>query len=103
MASRVKITGIKEVTAAATALKAVDREVRTQVNRNLRSAAGGIWNQSEVDRLTRTRMDKAVFRGTSVRARAVGGSLLSASRPCLPGRAHAAGVFRAPKQKSYKY
>jgi hypothetical protein len=101
MASRVKVEGIREVTAAATALKAVDREVRTQVNRNLRSAAGDIWNQSEVDRLTRTRMDKAVFRGTSVRARANGVSLLAATRPGIPGLDPAAVEFGDPN-KTYE-
>ncbi|WP_036967829.1 hypothetical protein [Promicromonospora kroppenstedtii] len=66
--ARVRVEGVREVTAAATALKAVDRTVKNQTARNLRSALPGIWTQDAIIGQTRTRMDRAVFNGVRVGA-----------------------------------
>lgn len=99
--AKVTLKGIREVTAAATAMKAVDRDVRTQVNRNIRGAMGDIWSQSVVDRFTRTRVDRAVFQGTGVRVSNSRVSLLAATRPRITADISRATEFGDPS-KTYE-
>jgi len=84
-------------------MRAVDADTRKRVAAELRNAGPDIWNQSVVDGFSRTRMDRAVFRGTGVRARANGISLLAATRPTIPGLDPAAVEFGDPDKTFETY
>lgn len=101
--AKVKIEGIREVTVAATALKAVDRVTKNQVGRALRSAGPDIWNQSVVSRFTRTRMDSAVFRGTRVRASSTSIQLEAGTNPSIAADIAAAVEFGDPAKTYTTY
>lgn len=72
------------MTAAATAIKAVDRTTKTQVARALRGVGPEIWNGTAVSRLTRTAMDRAVFNGTRFKASSSSLTLEAATAPTIP-------------------
>jgi hypothetical protein len=100
--ARVQVRGIKEATAAAAALKAVDRQTRTQTGRALRSAVPSIWTEQLIQGMTRTRMDRAAFAGVRVRATGSGKITLEAgTRPRIPADITHAYEFGDPR-KTYE-
>lgn len=96
--ARVRVEGIREVTAAATALKAVDRSVKNQTARNLRSTVPKIWTQDSITRQTRTRMDRAVFNGVKVSASSSRITLQAGTSPLIPADITSAVEFGDPNK-----
>ena len=102
--ARVQVRGVKEATAAAVALKAVDRQTRTQTGRALRSAVPSIWTEQLVQGATRTRTDRAAFAGVRVRATGSGRITLEAgTRPRTEGDITHAVEFGDPRKTYNTY
>lgn len=101
--ARVRIQGIREVTAAATALKAVDRKVKNQTAQNLRSTVPNIWTQATITGQTRTRMDRAVFNGVKVTASSSRITLEAGTAPMIPADIASAVEFGDPNKTFTTY
>lgn len=94
--ARVRVEGIREVTAAATALRAVDRKVKNQTAANLRRTVPGIWTQDTITRQTRTRMDRAVFNGVRIGASSSRITLQAGTSPLIRDDISSAVEFGDP-------
>ncbi len=101
--ARVRVEGVREVTAAATALKAVDRTVKNQTARNLRDVVPRIWTQDTITGQTRTRLDRAVFRGVRIGATSTRITLQAGTSPMIPADISSAVEFGDPNKTFETY
>lgn len=101
--ARVRVEGVREVTAAATALKAVDRKVKNQTAANLRRLVPSIWSQDTITGQTRTRMDRAGFNGVRVGAASSRITLQAGTSPMIPADISAALEFGDPNKTFETY
>lgn len=79
MATRVTVTGARQLGTAVRLLRGVDRDARRQVTAELRRVLPAAW-ASEVDSRTNTAQDRAVLGGAKVRLGGTTPTLVAATR-----------------------
>lgn len=96
--ARVRIEGVREMQAAVVALRAIDKDMRRDLNKGTRAVVGPVWKQAVESNATRA-MDRTVLvPGTRVNVGSRPSLIAASSRKTLRG-----GLVPTDSWKAYEF